>query len=84
MNDNFRRLLDKLQLTKVYIHSLHGEPFGISTLEAISGGIIPIVACFGRCAEFVPLSYEFKTFNQGVEAMEAAFDAPISEFGSEY
>ena len=79
VNINFDRLLDLMRKAKVYFHPMPGEPFGISTVEAMSAGLIPVVPAFGGHTEFVPPKYQFSTFGEAVEAVAAAFDAPASE-----
>jgi glycosyltransferase involved in cell wall biosynthesis len=75
----FDRLLDLMCRSKVYVHPLPGEPFGISTVEGMSAGMIPVVPDIGGHTEFVPTRYQFHTFGQGVEAVAAALAAPASE-----
>lgn len=79
INVRFDRLLDLMRRSKVYVHPLPGEPFGISTVEGMSAGIIPVVPDIGGHTEFVPARYQFHTFRQGVEAVAAALAAPASE-----
>jgi glycosyltransferase involved in cell wall biosynthesis len=79
INVRFDRLLDLMRRSKVYVHPLPGEPFGISTVEGMSAGIIPVVPDIGGHTEFVPSKYQFHTFGQGVEAVAAALAAPPSE-----
>ena len=79
INLRFDRLLDLLRRSKVYLHPLPGEPFGISTVEAMSAGIIPVVPDIGGHTEFVPAKYQFHTYGQGVGAVAAALAAPASE-----
>jgi len=79
INLRFDRLLDLMRRSKVYIHPLPGEPFGISTVEAMSAGIIPVVPDIGGHTEFVPAKYQFHTYGQGVGAVTAALAAPASE-----
>jgi glycosyltransferase involved in cell wall biosynthesis len=75
----FDRLLDLMRRSKVYVHPLPGEPFGISTVEAMSAGIIPVVPDIGGHTEFVPARYQFHTYGEGVQAVAAALAAPASE-----
>jgi glycosyltransferase involved in cell wall biosynthesis len=75
----FDRLLDLMRRSKVYIHPLPGEPFGISTVEAMSAGIIPVVPDVGGHTEFVPARYQFHTYGEGVQSVAAALAAPGSE-----
>ncbi len=79
INLRFDRLLDLMRRSKVYVHPLPGEPFGISTVEAMSAGIIPVVPDIGGHTEFVPAKYQFHTYGQGVEAVATALAAPASE-----
>ena len=79
INLRFDRLLDLMRRAKVYVHPLPGEPFGISTVEAMSAGIIPVVPDIGGHTEFVPAKYQFRTYGQGVGAVAAALAAPASE-----
>ncbi|MEW6604855.1 MAG: glycosyltransferase, partial [Thermoproteota archaeon] len=78
-NIRLDRLLCLMRTAKVYIHSLPGEPFGISTVEAMSAGLIPVVPDIGGHTEFVPAKYQFHTFGQGLEAVARALGAPASE-----
>ncbi len=79
INLRFDRLLDLMRRSKVYVHPLPGEPFGISTVEAMSAGIIPVVPDIGGHTEFVSAKYQFHTYGQGVGAVAAALAAPASE-----
>jgi glycosyltransferase involved in cell wall biosynthesis len=79
INLRFDRLLDLMRRSKVYVHPLPGEPFGISTVEAMSAGIIPVVPDIGGHTEFVPAKYQFHTYGHGVGAVAAALAAPASE-----
>ena len=79
VNVSFSRLLNLMRESKVYFHPLLGEPFGISTVEAMSAGLIPVVPNIGGHTEFVPLKYQFRTFGEGVEAVSSALNAHNSE-----
>jgi glycosyltransferase involved in cell wall biosynthesis len=76
---NFSRLIELMQGSRVYLHPLPGEPFGISTVESMSAGLIPVVPDIGGHTEFVPAKYQFHTFEQGVDAVNAALNAPSTE-----
>ena len=79
LNAGFDRLVELMRSSKAYVHPLPGEPFGISTVEAMSAGLVPVVPDIGGHTEFVPAKYQFHTFGQGVDAVAAALDAPASE-----
>jgi glycosyltransferase involved in cell wall biosynthesis len=75
----FSRLIELVRSSRVYLHPLPGEPFGISTVESMSAGLIPVVPDIGGHTEFVPSRFQFRTFGEGVDAVSAALNAPISE-----
>ncbi|HYZ50768.1 MAG TPA: glycosyltransferase [Nitrososphaeraceae archaeon] len=78
-NVEFKRLLSLMRKSKVYFHTLPGEPFGISTVEAMSAGLIPVVPDLGGHTEFVPQKYHFHTYQDAVYRVSAGLDAPYSE-----
>jgi glycosyltransferase involved in cell wall biosynthesis len=79
VNVSFDKLLSLICEAKVYFHPLPGEPFGISTVEAMSAGLIPVVPDIGGHTEFVPSKYQFHTFQEAVESIAVAMDASFSE-----
>jgi glycosyltransferase involved in cell wall biosynthesis len=79
VNASFDKLLSLICEAKVYFHPLPGEPFGISTVEAMSAGLIPVVPDIGGHTEFVPSKYQFHTFQEAVESIAVAMDASFSE-----
>ena len=79
VNVSFDKLLSLICEAKVYFHQLPGEPFGISTVEAMSAGLIPVVPAIGGHTEFVPLKYQFHTFHEALESIAAAMEASLSE-----
>ena len=56
-----------MRKSKVYLHPFAGEPFGISTVEAMSAGLIPVVPDEGGYTEFVPEYYQFHTHQQAAD-----------------
>lgn len=78
-NANFVALLDMMRRSKVYLHPLPGEPFGISTVEAMSAGLIAVVPDIGGHTEFVPRKYQYHTIGEGVEAIADGMQASESE-----
>ncbi len=78
-NVELSRLFALMRQSKVYLHPLPGEPFGISTVEAMSAGLVPVVPDTGGHCEFVPHRYQFHTFRQGVGAIASAMSASDSE-----
>jgi len=82
INADFGMLTELLCRSKVYFHPLAGEPFGISIVEAMSAGLIPVVPDIGGYTEFVPKKYQFHTLGEAVEAVAEAMQAAFSERNS--
>jgi alpha-1,2-mannosyltransferase len=47
-------LLKSMSTSKVYLHTMYGEHFGVSVVEAMAAGLVPIVPYYGGCSEVVP------------------------------
>jgi len=58
--------------SKVYLHTREYEPFGITIVEAMSGGCIPVVHDSGGPREFVPENLRYKTIEEGAMKIERA------------
>lgn len=39
---------------KIYFHPMVGEHFGMSVVESMTAGLVPVVPDIGRPTEFVP------------------------------
>ncbi len=79
INVSFKKLISLMSRSKVYFHTLPGEPFGISTVEAMGAGLIPVVPSIGGHTEFVPLKYQFHSFTEAKDSIAVAMDASFSE-----
>jgi glycosyltransferase involved in cell wall biosynthesis len=51
-----------------------GEHFGMSVLEAMAAGLIPVVPNEGGLIEFVPQEYQFNTIEQAAEIIMYVFN----------
>ena len=61
----FDDLISALQSSKYFLHTLENEPFGITAVQAIAAGCIPIVHDSGGQREVVPLDFlRFKFLDQ--------------------
>ena len=72
------------QSSKVFLHTMRNEHFGIATVEAIAAGCIPIVHDSGGSREIVPYEeLRFRTEAEAAEkvrlALNGEFDAHLSE-----
>jgi glycosyltransferase involved in cell wall biosynthesis len=66
-NVTFDNLQKLVQRSNVYIHPTPDEPFGISIVEAMSAGVIPITPNRGGDAEFVPSKYQYQSIEHATE-----------------
>jgi glycosyltransferase involved in cell wall biosynthesis len=79
INVNFEKIIEIMRHAKVYLHTMPGESFGISTVEAMSAGLIPVVPNVGGHTEFVPHKYQFDTLEKASEIVSSAFNVLDSE-----
>ena len=77
---SFERLLHLMSKSKVYLHPLAGEPFGISVAEAMAAGLIPVVPHIGGNSEFVPQQYHYSSLEEAAEIIEDAL-LPLRNMG---
>jgi len=56
-----------LETAKVYFHTMVGEHFGISIVEAMATGCIPIVHNSGGAKEFVPKHLRYNNIHEAAE-----------------
>ena len=68
-----------LRKGKVYFHPMPGEPFGISIVEAMSAGLIPVVQEIGGPADFVPEKYRFSSLGDATKKVFMAMNASQEE-----
>lgn len=76
---SFKRLLYLMGKSKVYLHPLTGEPFGISVAEAMAAGLIPVVPHVGGNSEFVPERYHYSKLEQASEIIRNALSSCFSD-----
>ena len=79
INISFRKLIQLMQSAKVYFHPRIDEHFGISTVEAMASGLVPVVSDIGGHTEFVPSKYHFHTLEHAADVIASAFEATNSE-----
>jgi glycosyltransferase involved in cell wall biosynthesis len=78
-NVKLDRLYSMMKKSKVYFHPLPGEPFGISVVEAMSAGLVPVVPDTGGLTEFVPRRYQFHSLQQAAEIIASSMEATTTE-----
>jgi glycosyltransferase involved in cell wall biosynthesis len=68
------RLRRMLLNSKVYLHPVINEHFGISIVEAMSCGCIPVVHDSGGPREFVPEDLRYKSIEEAAKKVEKAIN----------
>ncbi len=66
-NATNEELLDAMSKSMVYLHTMIGEHFGVSIVEAMSAGLVPIVPAYGGCSEIVPTEYQYNTLQEAAD-----------------
>ena len=78
-NVQLARLESFMRNSKVYFHPSPGEPFGISIVEAMSAGLIPVVPDTGGHTEFVSKKYQFHSLKEAPRIISSALHAAQDE-----
>jgi len=68
-----------LRQGKVYYHPMPEEPFGISIVEAMSAGLVPIVPEIGGQTDFVPRKYRYSSLAEAAMKISVALIASQEE-----
>ncbi len=66
--------LDLLKRAKVYLHTMVGEHFGISIVEAMALGCVPVVHDSGGMREFVPADNRYTTVAEAAQKISSELD----------
>src|SRR5919205_4407449 len=74
INASLNKLLSIMRESRVYFHPMVGEHFGMSVLEAIAAGLIPVVPNEGGITEFVPQEYQFSTIEEAAKIIIYVFN----------
>ena len=66
------QLKSVLLTSKVFLHTMVNEHFGISIVEAMASGCIPVVHNSGGPREFVPSNHRYNSVPEAAEILERA------------
>lgn len=75
LNATLKTKIELLQKAKVYFHPMHAEHFGISIIEGMAAGCIPVVQDSGGPREFVPDKWRFKDLEDAIQKINQALDS---------
>jgi alpha-1,2-mannosyltransferase len=77
-NRTRNEILSAAASSGVYLHTMPGEHFGISIIEAMAAGLIPVVPDSGGAVEFVHPSLRYRDERQAAEIIVDAKSASDS------
>jgi glycosyltransferase involved in cell wall biosynthesis len=69
-NGNMHQLESELSTAQYFLHTNHKEAFGISVLEAIAAGCVPVVPSEGGVSEIVSNELLFSSSSEAVDILE--------------
>lgn len=70
-NASAQQKVELLKRAKIYLHTMEGEHFGISIVEAMAFGCVPIVHDSGGMREFVPAQNRYTSIQQAAQKVTA-------------
>ena len=78
-NVELGKLWSLMQKSKVYFHPMPEEPFGISVVEAMAAGLVPVVPNVGGPTEFVPQKYQYSMPKEAADIVLSALHVSNNE-----
>jgi glycosyltransferase involved in cell wall biosynthesis len=66
-NASNEELIDSMSKSMIYLHTMIGEHFGVSIVEAMAAGLLPIVPAYGGCSEIVPTDHQYHTLEEAAD-----------------
>jgi alpha-1,2-mannosyltransferase len=68
-NATNKELIGAMATSSIYLHTMKGEHFGVSIVEAMAAGLVPIVPSYGGCSEIAPKEYLYDTQEDAVDCI---------------
>jgi glycosyltransferase involved in cell wall biosynthesis len=73
---SFEDVIALMRKSKIFFHPREGEHFGMSIVEAMSAGLIPVVPAVGGQTEFVPVKYQYRSLEEALRIVSSLIDMP--------
>ena len=81
---SFENLMELMKKSKIFFHPREGEHFGMSIVEAMSAGLIPVVPSTGGQSEFVPRQYQYRSLEEAFQIISSLLiDIPREQMTKE-
>jgi alpha-1,2-mannosyltransferase len=68
-NATFEQIQTAMSESRVYLHTMTGDHFGLSIVEAMAGGLVPVVPSFGGCSEIVEPRYHYESLEDAARCI---------------
>lgn len=76
--------LDLLNRGEAYLHLMKNEHFGVSIIEGMAAGLIPIVHDSGGPREFIPERWRYRSMAEAKETIERALSGWTPEISKKF
>ena len=73
-NATNEEMINAMSESMIYLHTMHGEHFGISIVEAMAAGLVPVVPSYGGCTEIVPPEYQYSELEEAAKHISKNID----------
>jgi glycosyltransferase involved in cell wall biosynthesis len=75
INASLETVIENMATAKIYLHTMFGESFGISTVEAMAAGLTPVVPDIGGHTEFVPKRNHYSSLAEAADIISSEIGA---------
>jgi len=76
--------MELMKKSKIFFHPREGKHFGMSIVEAMSAGLIPVVPSTGGQSEFVPRQYQYRSLEEAFQIISSLLiDMPREQMTKE-
>lgn len=83
IDTSFEDLIGLMKKSKIFFHPREGEHFGMSIVEAMSAGLIPVVPAIGGQSEFVPSQFQYRSLEDAIQIISALTTMPREQMAKE-
>jgi glycosyltransferase involved in cell wall biosynthesis len=73
-NATNEEMINAMSESMLYLHTMYGEHFGISIVEAMTAGLVPIVPSYGGCSEIIPSGNQYSTVEEAAKYISKNID----------
>lgn len=63
-NVPFEEIIRSMSESKVYLHTMTGDHFGIAIVESMAAGLVPIIPAHGGCSEIMGTEYQYDSLGE--------------------